>query len=215
MILLLGLLGLGILVRTAAITRHDLHVDQTVERWRSPAVTDLFLGLTNAASEVVGIGALLIGVAVLLIRRRRWDAVRLVVMAGAAWALAIGVKVVIARPRPPAALWALRPDASGGFPSGHDTTACVFVLVVLVASAGSDRRLRVGLAAIAGAFAVLVGASRIYLGDHYPTDVLGSWLAVASAALIVSAVLDTSWVRRLGRAVLRDPHIPVTEAVVE
>ena len=203
LIALLGLLALGILVRTAEVTEHDLHVDLLIQPLRSSGATAVFLALTSSASEIVGIGALATGLLALLVRRRRWDAFRLAAMAGSSWVLAILVKHVVGRPRPPASLWAIRPDASGSFPSGHDTTACVLVLVVLMTLHGAHR-LRVWGTLTALAFAVGVGLSRVYLGDHYPTDVLGSWLTVAAAALLVWAATDLPVVRRVAGLVLRD-----------
>lgn len=208
LILLLALLALGILARTAEVTSHDLRIDQVVQQLRFPVATSMFLALTNAASEIVGVGVLVVGVVSLVMRKRRWEALRLTAMAGAAWVLAIGVKVIIARPRPPASLWALMPDSSGSFPSGHDTTACVVVLVDVVMAFSGAARARAWATAGAAAFAITVGASRVYLGDHYPTDVLGSWLAVGAAACIVLAVADTRVARGAGRALLRDAHIP-------
>ncbi len=204
-ILLLALVGLGLLARTAEVTHDDLRLDLFAQQLRFPLATSFFLALTNAASEVAGITALLLGAAVLLLRRRRWDAFRLVAMAGSAWVLAIGVKDMIGRPRPPVSLWALTPDPSGSFPSGHDTTACIVVLVALMALNGTFRR-RVWATVAAAAFAAAVGISRVYLGDHYPTDVLGSWLTVATAAMLVWALTDLPVVRRTACKLLRDPR---------
>lgn len=202
-VLLLGLLALALLVRTAEMTEHDLHVDELIRPWRTTALTGFFIALTSAASEVVGLGALVVGIAVLVVRRRRWDAVRLLAMAGSSWALALVVKDVVGRPRPPAALWALAPDPSGSFPSGHDTTACVLVLVVLTVVPG---RARIGATVAALVFAAAVGVSRVYLGDHYPTDVLGSWLTVATGAVLALLVLDLPTVRRAVSRIVRDPR---------
>jgi membrane-associated phospholipid phosphatase len=204
--LLLAVLLLGLLARTAPVTRRDLHIDRLAQQVRFPVATDVFLALTGAASEVVGIAALLVGVVALLVRRRRWDAARLAAMAGTSWVLAIGVKSLVGRPRPPASLWALTPDSSGSFPSGHDTTACVVIVVALMAFQGA-RRARAFAVAAAVVFAIAVGVSRVYLGDHYPTDVIGSWLVVAAATTSVWAMCDLPAVRRLARAVLRDPRL--------
>lgn len=204
-IALLALLGLGILARTRLLTRHDLHIDRQVAGLRFPLATDLALGLTAGASEVAGVALLLLGVVVLVLRRRRWDAARLTAAVGGSWVLGLAIKTLIARQRPPASLWLLAPDSADSFPSGHDTTACAMVLVALLAFRGAGRA-RVVAVIVATAFAVAVGASRVYLGDHYPTDVLGSWLTVATAALFVWAATDLGSVRRVAAVVLRDPQ---------
>lgn len=201
----LALVGLGILAKTALVTRHDLQVDLRAESVRFPPATDLALALTSAASEAIGIGVLLLAVIALVVRRRRWDAARLFVAVGAAWALGLVMKVLIDRTRPPAMLWLLKPDSTESFPSGHDTTACVMIVIALVVFRRLPRT-RLVMTALAFVFAVGVGASRIYLGDHYPTDVLGSWLTVAAAVLGTWAVTDLRPLRRVGERLLRDPQ---------
>lgn len=208
---LLGLLGLGVLAKTRIMTRHDLHVARRVAEFRFPIATDLALSATAAASEVIGIAVLLVGVAALVIRGRRWDAARLTMAVGGAWTLGLLVKAAVGRGRPPASLWLLAPDSANSFPSGHDTTACAMILVALLVfrDAGRARPIAVLLAA---AYAVAVGGSRIYLGDHYPTDVVGSWLTVTTAALLVWAATDLALARRIGYRLLRDPHLRPTLA---
>jgi undecaprenyl-diphosphatase len=171
--LLLAVLLLGLLARTAPVTRRDLHIDRLAQQIRFPIATDVFLALTGAASEVVGIAALLVGVVALLARRRRWDA-------------------------------ALTADSSGSLPTGHDTTACVVATVMAFRGASRARVLAAGAAVV---FALTVGVSRVYLGDHYPTDVLGSGFVVAAATTSVWALCDLPAVRGLARAALRDPRL--------
>ena len=203
---LMGLLGLGVLAKTRLVTRHDLHVDKRVAEFRFPVATDLALSATASASEVIGIALLLIGVIALVIRGRRWDAARLMMAAGGAWTLGLLVKAAIERGRPPASLWLLAPDSANSFPSGHDTTACAMILVAALVFRGAGRA-RLVAVLLAAAYAVAVGASRIYLGDHYPTDVIGSWLTVTTAALLVWAATDLAVARRLGFRLLRDPRL--------
>jgi membrane-associated phospholipid phosphatase len=206
LVLLLTVLALGWLALTAQVTHDDLRVDLAVRPLRFHAATTVFTGLTNAAAEAAGLAVLAAGIIVLLARRRRWDAARLFLMAGSSWALALAVKDIINRPRPPASLWLIPPDSAASFPSGHDTTAIVVVLIVFMALAGTGR-LRIAGTALAVVFALAVGASRVYLGDHYPTDVLGSYLTVAVAVLLASAFTDLLWVRRLAARLLRSPGI--------
>jgi undecaprenyl-diphosphatase len=199
--LLLAVLALGGLALTGPVTRVDLHADTDLSQVRSGAATTVATGLTDSAQAMVGALVVALVVAMLLLRRRRWDAVFAAAVAGAAWTAGEVIKKVIGRPRPPASLWVMRPDSSGSFPSGHTVTAVVMVLVVLILarSFGLHRRLLVaaGLLAVGAVYVLAVGVSRLYLGDHYPTDVLGSYLTVAASTLLVWAAAGLRVVRRL------------------
>lgn len=203
-VILFGLLVLGALALTSPVTHDDLAVDQALHSARFGFATTVSVDLTHAAQEAVGLGVLAIAVVVLFIRRRRFDAAVLFAMGGASWILALALKVLFDRPRPPARLWLARPDHSGSFPSGHATTAVVILLAAAFLVWHSPRW-RTAVIAVGGVFALAVGASRLYLGDHYPTDVLGSYLTVAAAVLFVSAVSELPRVRRLASTLLRDP----------
>lgn len=94
-----------------------------------------------------------------------------------AWAAPEILKAIVERPRPAAGLWATE-VRSPSFPSGHALQSAL----VWGAAAVAVRRAvggRIGRAAIAvGALlALLIGASRPVLGVHFPSDVLGGWLA--------------------------------------
>ena len=94
------------------------------------------------------------------------------------------VKDYIARPRPPGG--PLIPEPGYSFPSGHtlNSTATYGLLAVVVWLSRLPSAIR-GAAIIVGVTApILVGLSRIALGVHYPSDVLGGWLAgIAFVAL--------------------------------
>jgi undecaprenyl-diphosphatase len=126
------------------------------------------------------------------------DKTRMAVLLFAATAsgalLSLILKSVFARPRPD-----LVPHLSqvftSSFPSGHSMIAAVVYLTMgsLLASVISNRTLKVYVLAIAVMLTTAVGLSRIYLGVHYPTDVLAGWLAGLVWALfcwIVARVLQ-------------------------
>jgi undecaprenyl-diphosphatase len=84
------------------------------------------------------------------------------------------------------------------FPSGHTTTAVATVAALWLL----DRR----LSAVAALFAVLEGFTRVYLGDHYPHDVLGAAVLALPVAYAVSAALGrwgAPWVARLRSGALQ------------
>jgi len=102
------------------------------------------------------------------------------------------------RPRPPVADWAAH--ASGhAFPSGHTASAAMAAGLLswglLRALPGAPGRWSATLCVLV---AVAVGLTRVYLGVHWPTDVLGGWL-YAGCCLALALPALASWVRRRGQ----------------
>ena len=119
----------------------------------------------------------------LLLLALRWGGWPWAVYVAAAGLLDIsneGAKALVGRPRPNP----LEPGEAGSFPSGHTVHAVLYLGVVwsLVAPRLPERRHRQALAALFVVGVLLTGLSRIYLGRHWPSDVLGG-LLVGSIAL--------------------------------
>lgn len=113
-------------------------------------------------------------VLVLALLRRFREATFAAFALGGAALLNIAVKHGFARQRP--SLWeSIAPEATYSFPSGHAmgsaTLACVLILLTW------DTRWRWPVLAIALTFTITVGLSRVYLGVHYPSDILAGWAA--------------------------------------
>jgi undecaprenyl-diphosphatase len=180
-------------VRSGPLTRADTSAAEHLHDWvrRSPGVVGplrvvTFLGATAWLAVVVAATA-----AYTLVRRRPRLAVFVVVTALAGGALNTAVKVTVDRDRP-----TLDPPVAtaGGFsfPSGHAAASTVsygaVTLALLPAVPRRGRRATVtGVVVLVAA----IGASRLALGVHYVTDVLGgfalgsAWLAASTAAFSV------------------------------
>ena len=166
------------------VARLDPHIASDIVSIRNAPLTHLAHALTLLGSEpVVGTLAVLLFIA-LLERRGQIFALIAAATMTISVGLTVGVKHLVERPRP-GAVDRLGPvDHSYSFPSGHTLNSTVFLgLAVILLLPLIHRRSR-RLAASAGAvvLALGIGWSRIYLGYHWTTDVIASWLL--SAALL-------------------------------
>lgn len=121
-------------------------------------------------------------------RRAWWQGIGLAWLAlGVVQVIRLALMKIMERPRPPVADWAT--TASGmAFPSGHATTSAMVAALFLVAL---GRRLSRAWFAAGAAAAVLwaigVGVTRVYLGVHWPTDVVAGWVLVLALVFAVSS----------------------------
>jgi undecaprenyl-diphosphatase len=99
------------------------------------------------------------------------------------------LKVTMARERPDL-LEPVIVEHGFSFPSGHSALGMVAygVLAVLVSRSRLPRGARVVLVTLLGALVGLIGLSRIWLGVHYPTDVLAGWIAGGVVVVLFAAL---------------------------
>ena len=117
----------------------------------------------------------------LLVQRKRADALFVAAAIGGGAVLNTVLKIGYARPRP-ALVAHLVEVTSLSFPSGHAMNSAVVYLTlsVLLARAVPDRRLKAYALWVGVVLTLIVGSSRVYLGVHWPTDVVAGW-AIGSA----------------------------------
>jgi undecaprenyl-diphosphatase len=153
---------------------------------RNAPLNTLMQGLTFLGSTfwLAAISLLISGW--LLLKRRTAD-VALVLAAGlGSSAITNLVKVLVERPRP-GVVAHLASTSTWGFPSGHScSSAAVYMALALVLSA--ERRHRRIAMAVAALLAIAVAFSRVYLGVHYPSDVVAGlalgWLWVTAVFVV-------------------------------
>ena len=112
--------------------------------------------------------------------------------------LSNALKLVFERPRPDIVAHAARVFTTS-FPSGHATLSAITYLTLGALLAGLHQSLRfklyfLGLAIL---LTIAVGISRIYLGVHYPTDVLAGWCMGAAWAAVCWSIFN--WLQNRGR----------------
>lgn len=152
----------------------------------SPGLDWLMNALTTMGSSLVLVPIFVVFAAALLLRRRYGAALFLGVASGGAVVIDATMKVIFERPRPKLDYAAVLPDYS--FPSGHSMNGVViYVTLALILWSVFGRRVGVVSMVIATVLAFGIGVSRIYLGYHYLTDVLGGWLAGIVWLLVVGA----------------------------
>lgn len=159
-----------------------LQVHQHVGAWYQPIAVALhYVGKTSWA-----VGGITLVVLVLLYRNR-WRTALFVALAPLASTLTmLAVKDWVVRPRP--MLWPrVIEETNWSFPSGHSSFGAVIALLVILNTRRLKHRNRIAAAAVV--FALLMGFSRLYLGVHYPTDVLVGWINGTLVTLSVYRLL--------------------------
>jgi undecaprenyl-diphosphatase len=133
----------------------------------------------------------------LVLARKRAAALSLLIAAAGGLLLVQLLKHAYERPRPDLVPHAVR-VFTPSFPSSHAMMSAVVYLTLgaLLARAQPDRRLKVFFGALAVVLTLLIGVSRVYLGVHWPSDVLAGWCIGAAWAAAFWAL--AAWLQRRG-----------------
>ena len=167
------------------VARLDVTVTREIHGATVGWLTEIVLAITALGGSQVALWLTAVA-AVALVSLRHWrGAAALLFAVVSTQATVVAAKVLMARPRP-ADEMAIADPSGWSFPSGHSATAvALYVTLALIATTIWRGRVRPTLVfAVAGAIVALVGLSRVYLGAHYPTDVLAGW---ATGGVIVAA----------------------------
>jgi membrane-associated phospholipid phosphatase len=186
----LAALGVASFASRGRGRRLDHRVFRRINAGRGPAADAFFGGVTELGSIWTSVGA----TAALSKHGRRMEALDALGAAGATWVVGQALKRIYRRPRPYQSFRDSRllvPEPRGdAWPSTHPAVLLAFLIVV---TRNLDTALPVRAAA--GGLAGVVGLSRVYLGVHLPSDVVGGMLlgrgvAEAWSAFVTPRMLD-------------------------
>ena len=173
-----------------------LAFDRAVLHWmgthRVPWIQQSLLEITALGTGLVVMTIVAICALFLVLTEHRYSALLLLVAAAGGIVLNNVLKLAFHRPRPQVFEWVTQPyRGSTSFPSGHAMSATIVYSTVAYLAARLQKRRwqRVLTLLVAAVIIVLISTSRLYLGVHYPSDVLGgtiiglAWAAFCMAGL--------------------------------
>jgi undecaprenyl-diphosphatase len=167
--------------------------------WLVQVIADL----SALGSAVIATAVVIIATAFLALSHRPRHAIMMALCGMGAPAVMEVLKQFHERPRP-SVIIPVDPTIGLSFPSGHTlaATAIYLTLGVLIASAADQRRIKIFVMAIAVLLAFVVGFTRVYLGAHYPTDVVGGWMVGLAWALFCGGIARLLGLRQVARDVV-------------
>lgn len=181
MISLIGFVALAALVKRQGLEAFDMAIITTVQAWELPLLTDIAIGLSFIGSIGPVIVLCLIVIAVLYwVLGHRLEILLLIVVVFGSSILNVLLKWVFQRARPD--IHRLIEITGYSYPSGHSMAAFSFysVLAYLLWRHIDSRAGRGTLISISVIMILGIGLSRVYLGVHYPSDILGGYLAACA-----------------------------------
>ena len=175
------------------LRRFDMGVRMKVHELFSPQMTKFMQAMTFLGSVGFLLTLFLLITAIWIIRKKYRSAAWLAVAAGGSVILDVSLKLSFHRPRPMPFV-GMAPT-SYSFPSGHSLSSLCFygVLAGLLCARIRNPALRKAIWIAAALLVLAIGISRIYLGVHYPTDVIAGYIA---AGAWVSSLLLAMYANR-------------------
>lgn len=198
--LMVGFVALVDEVTEGSTTAFDESVLLAINQQSTPFLDVFMRSVTDFGSIGVAV-AVAIGALFYVIKSHAYRALFLAVAVGGAGILNAVLKLLFERQRPD--LWQqLVTEATFSFPSGHAMASSALAISFILLFWRTKYRWIIVVVALV--YAVLIGFSRLYLGVHYPTDILGGWLMSAAWVTLVAAILWRRHVLHLAKPISSD-----------
>lgn len=188
---LAGFGGLSLLVQRDRLKEFDLSIIHTVQGWENDNFTRIAKTLSYIGSSAVTIPlALVIVIVLAVVLKHRWEIILFVGTLLGSSLLNTTLKALYHRARPD--IHRIVEEAGFSFPSGHSMSAFSLygILTYLLWRHLPSKGWRIALIVFSLIMVLGIGLSRIYLGVHYPSDVIGGyWVSACWITLCIRLFL--------------------------
>ena len=188
-----------------ALIRADLRIINLISQFRTPFLNQFMLFITYLAKGEIIIIAVIFSLIILTLFRK-WSYFYSLLISVAGGELFVWIiKNILERPRPPITN-ALVVETSYSFPSGHSFVAIAFygLIIFFLFEIFKKRSQRILTTTLGLILIILIGFSRIYLGAHWPSDVLASY---TSGLAWLSIIVTITHIKKKFHPRINPPHL--------
>lgn len=186
-VLVLAVAGLFAVVHYNRVIPGDVYGMDALYAARTDMATSVMRIVSDIASPMIVLVIAALAACVLWYRCDNTKAVFVLVSVVGALSLGTLLKLLVARQRPE--MWQMLSEVSSmSFPSGHATASSVLGLVMLVVLWATRYRWYVAVGVFV--YIIAVGVSRVYLGVHYPSDVIAAWCMSGAWVIVTKLAVD-------------------------
>jgi len=169
---------------------YDVTITKEFQENQTPWLKFLMIAVSYQGNTwPLALGLIILATLILWLVDLRLEAITLVLLSSVNSLVNVAIKILIDRPRPTARLVDIIQGAGGpSFPSGHVMSYVAFWGLLFsfgIILFRDWRWWRIALMVVSALMFILVGPSRIYLGDHWASDVLGAYL-IGGALLVIA-----------------------------
>ncbi|MFI5273834.1 MAG: phosphatase PAP2 family protein [Ktedonobacterales bacterium] len=203
-----ALIALTLVVRASAVLSVDLPFTRELQENHNPLLAGFMFFISELGFPPYADAIFIIAVLLLVLFRLRLEALFLI-FALVGDGIGALLKVIVARHRPtPNLVHVVQVLNSPSFPSGHTTHYTIFYgfLAFVLISSFKSSWLRNSLIVVCLALIALIGISRVYLGEHWLTDVLGGYLLGGLVLVLLVAAFLWAKARFNSETLRRLPH---------
>ncbi len=180
-----------LLVKFDVVSKFDTFIYEIVTFKMTPLISNIFKSITFFGSTIFIVLLVIFFLCAFILKKDNKKGYLVAFTLIVSTILNNVVKIIIRRARP--TILALVTETTFSYPSGHTMASVSMygILVYLVSKSKLNKKLKIFLEIILGILPIIIGISRIYLGAHFASDVIGAMLLSTVLILILTYYIDS------------------------